>query len=63
MVTEESYHRGVKQQWREANHSSPTSAEVKKTWIYTSTPTYTFMAGVYLVKHRVNYILYVFIII
>jgi hypothetical protein len=28
----------VKQPGREADHSSPTSAEVKKTWIYTSTP-------------------------
>jgi hypothetical protein len=29
---------GVKRQGREAGHSPPTSAEVKKTWIYTSTP-------------------------
>jgi hypothetical protein len=29
---------------READHSSPTSAEVKKMWIYTSTPPYAFMA-------------------
>jgi hypothetical protein len=29
--------RGVKQQGREADHSPPTSAEVKKMWIYTST--------------------------
>jgi hypothetical protein len=27
-----------------ADHSLPTSAEVKKTWIYTSTPPYVFMA-------------------
>jgi hypothetical protein len=33
----------VKRQGREANHSPPTSAEVKKMWIYTSTPTYVFM--------------------
>jgi hypothetical protein len=26
---------GVKQQGRQADHSPPTSAEVKKTWIYT----------------------------
>jgi hypothetical protein len=26
------------------NHSPPTSAEVKKMWIYTSTPPYDFMA-------------------
>jgi hypothetical protein len=34
-------------QWvpgREADHSPPASAEVKKMWIYTSTPTYAFMA-------------------
>jgi hypothetical protein len=35
---------GVKQPGREADHSPPTSAEVKKTWIYTSAPPYTFMA-------------------
>jgi hypothetical protein len=29
---------GVKRPGREANHSSPSSAEVKKAWIYTSTP-------------------------
>jgi hypothetical protein len=29
---------------READHSLPTSAEVKNTWIYTSTPQYAFMA-------------------
>jgi hypothetical protein len=28
----------------EADHSPPTSAEVKKTWIYTSTTPYAFMA-------------------
>jgi hypothetical protein len=35
---------GVKWQGREADHSPPTSAEVKKMWIYTSTPQYVFMA-------------------
>jgi hypothetical protein len=35
---------GVKRQGREAGHSPPTSAEVKKMWIYTSTPPYIFMA-------------------
>jgi hypothetical protein len=35
---------GVKWQGREADHSSPASAEVKKMWIYTSTPPYAFMA-------------------
>jgi hypothetical protein len=34
---------GVKRQGREADHSPPTSAEVKEMWIYTSTPPYTFM--------------------
>jgi hypothetical protein len=34
---------GVKRQEREAD-SSPPSAEVKKMWIYTSTPPYAFMA-------------------
>jgi hypothetical protein len=35
---------GVKRPRREANHSPSASAEVKKTWIYTSTPSYVFMA-------------------
>jgi hypothetical protein len=35
---------GVKRSGREADHSPPTSAEVKKMWIYTSTPPYAFMA-------------------
>jgi hypothetical protein len=35
---------GVKRQGREADHSHPTSAEVKKMWIYTSTLPYVFMA-------------------
>jgi hypothetical protein len=34
---------GLKRPGREADHS-PTSAEVKKTWIYTSAPPYVFMA-------------------
>jgi hypothetical protein len=34
----------VKLQGREADHSIPTSADVKKTWIYTSAPPYAFMA-------------------
>jgi hypothetical protein len=37
------YFPGVKRPRREANHSSPTSAEVKKTWVYTCTPPYVFM--------------------
>jgi hypothetical protein len=35
---------GVKRQGCEANPAPPTSAEVKKMWIYTSTPPYAFMA-------------------
>jgi hypothetical protein len=34
---------GVKRPGREADHSPPTSAEVKKMWIFTSTPPYAFM--------------------
>jgi hypothetical protein len=35
---------GVKRPESEADHSPPGSAEVKKTWIYTSIPPYAFMA-------------------
>jgi hypothetical protein len=35
---------GVKRPGREADDSPTTSAEVKKKWIYTSTPPYAFMA-------------------
>jgi hypothetical protein len=35
---------GGKWQGREADHSPPTTAEIKKMWIYTSTPPYAFMA-------------------
>jgi hypothetical protein len=35
---------GVNWTGRAADHSPPTSAEVKKTWIYISTPPYVFMA-------------------
>jgi hypothetical protein len=35
---------GVKRPGREADHSPPTSAKIKKMWIYASTPPYTFMA-------------------
>jgi hypothetical protein len=34
----------VKRLGGEADHSRPTSAEVKKMWIYTSTPPYAFVA-------------------
>jgi hypothetical protein len=35
---------GVKRPGREANHSPPSSAEVKKEWSYTSTTPHIFMA-------------------
>jgi hypothetical protein len=35
---------GAKWSGREADHSSPTSIEVKKTWIYTSTSPYALLA-------------------
>jgi hypothetical protein len=34
---------GAKRPRREADHSPPTSVEVKKMWVYTSTPPYVFM--------------------
>jgi hypothetical protein len=34
---------GVKRLGRKADNSPPTSAEVKETWVYTSTPSYIFM--------------------
>jgi hypothetical protein len=34
----------VKREGREAHHSPPTSAEVKKIWTYTATPPYAFIA-------------------
>jgi hypothetical protein len=44
---------GVKRAGREAEHSPPSSAEIKNAWIYTSIPQYAFMAWC-LVKHRNN---------
>jgi hypothetical protein len=35
---------GIKRPGREADYSPPTTAEVKKTWIYISTTPYVFMA-------------------
>jgi hypothetical protein len=35
---------GLKRPGREAGNSPPTSAEIKNTWIYTSTLPYVFMA-------------------
>jgi hypothetical protein len=34
----------VKRPGSETDHSTPTSADVKKIWIYTSTPPYAFIA-------------------
>jgi hypothetical protein len=42
---------GVKRPGREADHSLPSSAEVKNAWSCTSTRQYVFMAWC-LVKHR-----------
>jgi hypothetical protein len=47
---------GVKRPGREADHSPPSSAEVKNAWSYTSTPQYVFMSW-YLVEHRYNFTL------
>jgi hypothetical protein len=44
---------GVKRPGREADHSLPSSAEVRNAWSYTYTPQYAFMA-LCLVKHRDN---------
>jgi hypothetical protein len=46
----------VKQPWHEAYKSPPTSAGVRKTCIYTNTPTYIFMVYC-LVKHGDNFTL------
>jgi hypothetical protein len=44
---------------READHSPPSGAEVKKAWSYTSNPEYVFMAWS-LVKHRNNFTFFTF---
>jgi hypothetical protein len=48
---------GVKRLRREADHSHPSSADVKNAWSYTSIPQYVFMAWC-LVKHRDNFTFY-----
>jgi hypothetical protein len=45
---------GVKEPGRETDHSSPSSAEIKNVWSYTSTPQFVFMAWC-LVKHQDNF--------
>jgi hypothetical protein len=42
---------------READHSPPSSDEVKNAWSYTATPQYAFMVSC-LVKHRDNFTFY-----
>jgi len=44
---------GVKRPGREADHSPPSSAEVKNAWSCTSTPPYVFTAWC-LVKYRIR---------
>jgi hypothetical protein len=51
---------GVKRPGRESDHSPPTSTMVKKTWVYISTPPYTFMAKC-LVKQRNNFTFYILV--
>jgi hypothetical protein len=60
---------GVKRPGREADHSHPSSAEVKKSWSYTSIPQYAFMVwcpvkaqGQLYVSYLQNYIYNFFII-
>jgi hypothetical protein len=51
---------GIKRPAREADHSPPSSAEVKNAWSYTSTPQYVFMTW-YLVKNRDNFTFYIYL--
>jgi hypothetical protein len=46
---------GVKRLGHEADHSPPASAEVKKMWIYTSTPHTPSWRSAQLFKHRNNF--------
>jgi hypothetical protein len=48
----------VQRPGREADHSPLTIAEVKKMWIYTSTPPYAFMTQCLIIKHRDNFTFY-----
>jgi hypothetical protein len=45
---------GLERPGREADHSPPTTAEVKKTCVYTSTPLCAFRRSAYLVMYRDN---------
>jgi hypothetical protein len=46
---------GVKRPGREANHSPPSSSEVKNEWSYTSTPPVRLHGVVLIKKHRDNF--------
>jgi hypothetical protein len=50
---------GVKRPGSEADYSFQTNAEIKKIWIYTSTPKYVFKVQC-LVKHMDNFTFYPF---
>jgi hypothetical protein len=52
----------VKRPGREADHSPPASAKVKKTWIYTSTPPYVFMAYCLISLAQNNFTLFTFLL-
>jgi hypothetical protein len=55
---------GVKRPGSEADHSSPSTAEVRNAWSYTSTPQYAFMAWCPVKeKHRDNFTFLIIIII
>jgi hypothetical protein len=53
---------GLKRPGHEADHSPPSSAEVKNAWRYTSAPQYVFMAWC-LVKHKNTFTFIIIIII
>jgi hypothetical protein len=54
-----SFSSGLKRPGREADRSSPSSAEVKNVWRYTSTLQYAFIAW-YLVNHEDKFIFYIY---
>jgi hypothetical protein len=52
---------GIKWPGREADHSPPSSAEVKNAWRYTSIPQYAFMAWCSVKAQDLYFYLYVYI--
>jgi hypothetical protein len=54
---------GVNRPEREADHSPPTSAEVKKTWYIHPLPYTPSWLSAYLVKYRNNFTFYPFYVI